>query len=108
MDANRDPDIFPDPDEVRLDRPMDAYIHYGEGPHMCLGKEASKVALTAMLRAVGRLSNLRRAPGPQGELKKIPRENGFYNYLNEEETGYSAFPMSKFSTHLSFLEAVKR
>lgn len=94
MDANRDPDAFPDPDSVRLDRPMESYIHYGVGPHTCLGKEASKVALTAMLRVVGRLENLRRAPGPQGQLKKIPRPNNFYSYMLEDETSLYAFPMS--------------
>lgn len=69
--AARDPNVFPDPDRVRLDRPLDSYIHYGVGDHTCLGKEASIVALTAMLRIMGRLKNLRRAPGPQGQLKKV-------------------------------------
>lgn len=69
--AARDPTIFPNPNEVRLDRPLDSYIHYGIGEHTCLGKEASMVALTAMLRTVGKLENLRRAPGPQGQLKKV-------------------------------------
>lgn len=93
--ANRDPTVFPSPDEVRLDRPMDSYIQYGLGPHTCLGKEASKVALTAMLRVVGRLENLRRAPGPQGQLKKVPREGGFYVYMKEDYTSYFPFPMSE-------------
>lgn len=69
--AARDPKIFPNPDQVRLDRPLDSYIHYGIGGHTCLGKEASMVALTAMLKTVGKLQNLRRAPGPQGQLKKV-------------------------------------
>jgi linoleate 10R-lipoxygenase len=69
--AARDPSVFPNPNEVRLDRPLDSYIHYGIGEHTCLGKEASMVALTAMLRTVGKLDNLRRAPGPQGQLKKV-------------------------------------
>jgi linoleate 10R-lipoxygenase len=73
---------------------MESYTHYGVGPHTCLGKEVSKVALTAMLRVVGRLENLRRAPGPQGQLKKIPRPNNFYSYMLEDETGFYAFPMS--------------
>lgn len=93
--ANRDPTVFPDPNEVHLDRPMDSYIHYGLGPHTCLGQEASKVALTAMLRVVGRLENLRRAPGPQGQLKKVPREGGFYVYMKDDHTSYFPFPMSK-------------
>ena len=69
--AARDPAIFPDPDQVRVDRPLESYIHYGIGDHTCLGKEASMVGLTAMLRTVGKLKNLRRAPGPQGQLKKV-------------------------------------
>lgn len=76
--AARDPKVFPDPDTVRVDRPLDSYIHYGIGPHTCLGKDASMVALTAMLRVVGRMEGLRRAPGPQGQLKKVKRDGGFY------------------------------
>ncbi|GIK07559.1 hypothetical protein Aspvir_003225 [Aspergillus viridinutans] len=94
VDANRDPNVFPNPDEVDLNRPMESYIHYGVGPHTCLGGDASKVSLTAMLRVVGRLDNLRRAPGPQGELKKIPREHGFYTYMREDQSSFYPFPMS--------------
>lgn len=53
------------------------------------------IALTSMLRVVGGLDNLRRAPGPQGELKKIPRPGGFYIYMREDQSGYFVFPMSK-------------
>ncbi|EXJ92751.1 prostaglandin-endoperoxide synthase 1 [Capronia epimyces CBS 606.96] len=98
VSAARDPKIFPDPDEVRLDRPLDAYIHYGIGEHTCLGKEASMVALTAMLRTVGKLENLRRAPGAQGELKKVPRPGGFYVYMREDQGSYFVFPCT-FKVH---------
>ena len=96
--AAKDPIIFPNPEEVRLDRPLDSYIHYGKGPHSCLGEQASKVALTAMLRVVGGLDGLRRAPGPQGQLKKIPRPGGFYIYMREDWGSYFPFPTST-STH---------
>ncbi|GAB1211644.1 hypothetical protein ATERTT37_000768 [Aspergillus terreus] len=96
--ANRDPSVFPDPDEVRLDRPLDSYIQFGLGPHAGLGKEATLLALTAMLRVVGRLDNLRPAPGPQGQLKKIPREGGYYVYLREDWGSYSPFPTT-FKVH---------
>ncbi|KAL2004333.1 hypothetical protein VTN02DRAFT_3127 [Thermoascus thermophilus] len=92
VSAARDPRIYPNPNEVRLDRPIESYINYGIGPHTCLGKDASQVALTAMLRTVGRLDNLRRAPGPQGQLKKIPRPGGFYIYMREDHGGYVVFP----------------
>ncbi|KAL3493260.1 hypothetical protein BJX62DRAFT_223926 [Aspergillus germanicus] len=94
VDANKDPNVFPDPYKVDLTRPMESYIHYGVGPHSCLGGDASKVALTVMLRVVGRLDNLRPAPGAQGRLKKIKRENGFYTYMREDESSFYAFPMS--------------
>lgn len=48
-----------------------------------------------MLKVVGRLDNLRRAPGPSGQLKKIPREGGFYIYMREDHGSYFPFPTSK-------------
>ena len=95
VSAARDPTVFPSPNEVHLNRPMDSYIHYGEGPHTCLGADASKVALTAMLKTVGKLPNLRRATGPQGQLKKIPRPGGFYIYMTENQGSYFPFPTSE-------------
>lgn len=95
VQANREAEAFPDPDTVRLDRPLDSYIHYGAGPHACLGRDASRVALTAMLKTVGRLDNLRRALGPQGELKKIPRPDGSCMYMRGDWGGYFPFPTSK-------------
>jgi linoleate 10R-lipoxygenase len=96
VSAARDPIVYPEPETVALDRPMDSYIHYGAGPHRCLGEDVSKVAITAMLKTVGRLDNLRRAPGPRGELKKIPRPGGFYIYMREDYGGYFPFPTCKF------------
>ena len=101
VDANREAQFFPDPDRVRIDRPMENYIHYGVGPHACLGGEASRVALTAMLKVVGRLDNLRRAPGPAGQLKKIPRPGGFYIYMRADHGSYWPFPTSECCPHLN-------
>jgi linoleate 10R-lipoxygenase len=89
---SRDPKIYPDPERVRLDRPIDSYVVYGIGPHNCLGGEASRVALTAMLKVVGRLDNFRAAPGAQGKMKKVMREGGFYVYMDALESGYFPFP----------------
>lgn len=102
VQANRDPEIFPDPNTVRTDRPLESYIHYGMGPHTCLGRDASRVALTAMLKVVGRLDNLRRAPGPAGELKKIPRPGGFYIYMRADHGSFFPFPLSEFCFHSLF------
>lgn len=95
VEANRDAAIFPNPNEVDITRDLDTYIHYGFGPHACLGKDASRVALMAMLKVVGRLDNLRRAPGPQGQLKKVPREGGSHIYMRPEQSAYFPFPTSE-------------
>ncbi|KAH0555974.1 hypothetical protein GP486_006081, partial [Trichoglossum hirsutum] len=92
VSAARDPKVFPNPEKVLLDRPIESYLHYGAGPHTCLGGDISKVAITAMLKTVGRLDNLRRALGEQGQLKKIPRPGGFYIYMTEDHGGYFPFP----------------
>lgn len=97
IQASQDPAAFPDPTEVRLDRPMDSYLHYGWGPHHCLGKAASKVAMTAMFKAVFGLKGLRRAPwggmGENwGEIKKIPGPMGVTLYMTPDQSSYFPFP----------------
>ncbi|KAI9777325.1 MAG: hypothetical protein M1839_008933 [Geoglossum umbratile] len=90
--AAKDPVVFPNPEKILLNRPIDSYIHYGVGPHTCLGAKVSRTAITAMLKTVCRLDGLRRAPGEQGQLKKIPRPGGFYIYMKEDYSGYFPFP----------------
>lgn len=90
----RDPKRFPSPEEVNPRRPLDGYIHYGLGPHACLGREASQVALVELFRALFRRRNVRRAPGVQGQLKKVARPGGFFVYMDEEWSGLAVFPAS--------------
>ncbi|EWC45463.1 hypothetical protein DRE_00862 [Drechslerella stenobrocha 248] len=90
--ASRDPDAFPDPLEVKLDRPEEAYINHGYGRHKCLGRDVDLIALTAMLKVFGKLENLRRAPGIQGTLKFIPRPGGSKIYLKEDWSSLWPFP----------------
>jgi hypothetical protein len=70
--ANHDPTAFPDPERVKLDRPLDSYIHFGWGPHQCLGKGISRTGLTAMFKQLVGLKGLHRAPGPRGQIKSMP------------------------------------
>lgn len=53
------------------------------------------VALSSMLRVVGRLDNLRPAPGAQGQLAKVNRPGGHFAYMREDYGGYSVLPTSK-------------
>ena len=92
--ASMDPAAFPDPEKVVLDRPMDTYIQFSLGPHGCIGKEWCLAALTTMLRVIGRLDNLRRAPGPQGQVKTIPQPFGLKAYMTSDGSSFSPFPAS--------------
>ncbi|KAH6966960.1 heme peroxidase [Fusarium venenatum] len=90
--AAKDPNIFPNPEEVDPRRPLDSYIHYGVGPHACLGRDISQVALTELFRALFRKKGLRRVAGAQGELKKVPRPGGFFVYMTEDWGSIWPFP----------------
>jgi cytochrome P450 len=63
--ANRDPEVFPDPDRLDLHRPkgIDAsmrHISFGAGRHHCLGAVMAQANLPLMLeRLLRRIPNLR-------------------------------------------------
>ncbi|KAL2835185.1 Psi-producing oxygenase A [Aspergillus cavernicola] len=92
VSASMDPSAFPEPDKVKLDRDMNLYAHFGFGAHQCLGVGLCKTGLSTMLKVVGRLDNLRRAPGAQGRLKKLSGPGGIAKYMTEDQSGFSAFP----------------
>ena len=94
VSASHDAAAFPDPEKVDLARPMESYIHYGWGPHQCIGLDVSKVALSTMLKVFAKMENLRRARGPQGHLKTIKVDGGFSLYLLEDGTSLFPFPVS--------------
>ena len=66
-----DPEVFPDPKQFKLDRPTKDYIHFGYGPHECLGKEVALTYVTGLIKVCAGLRNLRPAPGDMGNLKWI-------------------------------------
>ncbi|KAI0138209.1 linoleate diol synthase precursor [Hypoxylon sp. NC0597] len=69
--ASHDSHAFPDPESLRLDRPLSSYLPWGGGPHKCLGEGITRVALAAAFKVLLRLPNLHRAPGPRGEIKSL-------------------------------------
>jgi hypothetical protein len=93
--AGRDPSKFPDPEEITLDRPDDLYIHHGWGPHACLGRPIVTVAAASMLRVFARLGNLRRAPGPAGEMKSRLVNNSFKEFLAKDSSNWGTYPCTK-------------
>ena len=85
---------FPNPEVVDPARPLDSYSVIPSEAHGYLGREVSHIALTEMFRALFRHRNVRRAPGPQGELKKIVGGNGRVEYLREDWGSISPFPVT--------------
>jgi nocardicin N-oxygenase len=67
--ANRDPRVFPDPDELDLARTANPHLSLGHGPHFCLGAALARAELRLLLPAL-----LQRFPGlrlavPASELR---------------------------------------
>lgn len=48
--ANRDEEVFPEPDTYRLDREARDLLTFGRGPHMCPGAPLARVLLRETLR----------------------------------------------------------
>ncbi|KAI8966389.1 linoleate diol synthase precursor [Daldinia sp. FL1419] len=69
--ASHDSAAFPDPETLRLDRPLSSYLPWGSGPHKCLGEGLTRVALAAAFKVLLQLPGLRRASGPRGECKSL-------------------------------------
>ncbi|MFF8278830.1 cytochrome P450 [Streptomyces lateritius] len=55
--ANRDPERFPDPDVLDLQRKATGHLGFGHGIHQCLGQQLARVEMTVALPAL-----LRRFP----------------------------------------------
>lgn len=64
--ANRDPEAFPAPDEVRLDRKPNPHIAFGAGNHFCLGAFHARLIIRELLKqiasSVSRISILEGVP----------------------------------------------
>jgi cytochrome P450 len=50
--ANRDPSIFPDPDEIRMDRKGNRHSSFGLGIHRCIGSNVARMTFKAMVTQV--------------------------------------------------------
>ncbi|KAK3711577.1 hypothetical protein LTR37_009568 [Vermiconidia calcicola] len=109
--AGRDPIAYPNPEKLDLNRPIDSYVQLGHGVHQCLGLPMMRVALTTMLKVVGRLENLRPArvslgQNPfamsrvkkvvkefvPGDLEHVPEEWHYHAFLTEDWDMYFPLP----------------
>ncbi|QSS58355.1 hypothetical protein I7I51_07779 [Histoplasma capsulatum] len=88
--ACRDPEAYPEPEKIKLDRPLEKYIAFGDGPHQCFGRELALAYLVGVLKQVTSLKNIRPALGGMGVLKRIKR-NGIPYYLSEDWSTFTGY-----------------
>ncbi|MEU4446194.1 cytochrome P450 [Actinosynnema sp. NPDC050801] len=64
--ANRDPEVFPDPDRLDLRRSATGHVAFGHGIHQCLGQQLARVELRVAFPALlARFPGLRLAVPPE-------------------------------------------
>jgi len=65
--ANRDPEVFPEPDQFRVDRHPNPHVSLGAGIHFCLGAALARVEGQELFRALAeRVSSFRlETPEPE-------------------------------------------
>lgn len=62
--ANRDAEVFPEPDRFDITRSPNDHVSFGHGPHFCLGAQLARLQLRSMLRRlIERLPGLAPVPG---------------------------------------------
>ncbi|KAL4935916.1 hypothetical protein BDV06DRAFT_217065 [Aspergillus oleicola] len=97
--AGLDASKFPDPEDVKLNRPVEAYIHDGGGPHSCLGRAIVTTSAAAMLRVLGKVGYLRRCEGGRGEIKSKLGDGygdeGLRMFLDEDAKEWTGMPCNK-------------
>ncbi|MDX2936014.1 cytochrome P450 [Streptomyces ipomoeae] len=67
--ANRDPDVFPDPERIDFDRTPNPHLAFGSGVHYCVGEPLAKLETELIMDTLlDRVPNLKPAVAPD----KIP------------------------------------
>ena len=65
--ANRDPEVFTDPERIDFARHPNPHVTFGHGPHHCIGAQLARLELQVALRLLlERLPGLRLAEGAEG------------------------------------------
>ncbi|GLW50095.1 biflaviolin synthase CYP158A1 [Streptomyces sp. NBRC 14336] len=64
--ANRDPEVYPDPDRIDPDRDAPPHLAFGNGPHYCTGSVLARLQTELLLTTLlDRLPGLRLAVDPE-------------------------------------------
>jgi hypothetical protein len=94
--ASRDLSRFPDPEQIKLDRPRDSYLPFYDGSHSSLVMEIVMMGLGAQLRVLGKLHNVTIAPEMQGTTKLGTARN-VDNFLSGAHGERNLLSPSKFT-----------
>jgi cytochrome P450 len=76
--ANRDPEVWPEPDRFDIHRSKKPHFSFARGPHMCVGLHLARVEMTRALHAILdhmpdlRLDPDKPAPRLHGAFMRVP------------------------------------
>jgi len=93
--ASRDPAIFPDPNNINLDRPHELYLPFIDGLHGALTRPIIVAGLVTQLRIFARMEGLRKGAGTQETLRREVQE-GTVSFLSEAKDEWVPLPVSKY------------
>lgn len=66
--ANRDPDVFPDPDRLQVLRGHNPHLSFGHGMHMCIGKMLTRMEMEVAIDGLVRRFPTLRLDGSAADL----------------------------------------
>jgi len=87
--ANRDEDVFDDPDTLRLDRSPNPHLAFGIGPHVCLGANLARLEIRVLFEEL-----TRRFPDMSVSSPEAPRysHHALVHSLEELPVEYTPAP----------------
>jgi cytochrome P450 len=68
--ANRDPKYYPEPDDIRLNRPLKPHLAFSLGPHRCIGSHLARMEMRVAYEELHR-----RIPGFRLDETKSPQDH---------------------------------
>jgi cytochrome P450 family 142 subfamily A polypeptide 1 len=70
--ANRDEDVFAEPERFDIERSPNEHIAFGHGEHFCLGEHLARLELRTMIEELlRRLPDIELAPGPPTSASRL-------------------------------------